>query len=64
MLISANSVPILAPAGNDVVTIPPSLAVFRVGDDGKLDYVGKTDVDVVREPQPAPTFPASSEPWP
>jgi 6-phosphogluconolactonase len=45
-LVAANSVPILAREGNAIVTIPPSLAVFRVGDDGKLDYVNKFDVDV------------------
>jgi 6-phosphogluconolactonase len=45
-LIAANSQPILAREGNALVTIPASLAVFRVGDDGKLDYVNKRDVDV------------------
>jgi 6-phosphogluconolactonase len=46
LLIAANSVPILARQGGDIVTVPPSLAVFRVGDNGMLDYVGKTDVEV------------------
>lgn len=45
-LIAANSQPILAREGNALVTIPASLAVFKVGDDGKLDYVSKRDVDV------------------
>ena len=44
-LIAANSQPIIARVGNDLVTVPASLAVFRVGDDGKLDYVSKLDVD-------------------
>jgi hypothetical protein len=29
-----------------VSTVPASLAVFRVRDDGKLDFVRKYDVDV------------------
>jgi 6-phosphogluconolactonase len=46
LLVAANSVPILAKEGGRVTTIPPSLAVFRVGDDGKLEYVRKYDVEV------------------
>jgi 6-phosphogluconolactonase len=45
-LVAANSQPILARKGDALVTIPASLAVFKVGDDGKLDYVNKRDVDV------------------
>lgn len=45
-LIAANSQPILAREGDALVTIPASLAVFKVGDDGKLHYVNKRDVDV------------------
>lgn len=44
-LIAANSQPILARENGVVKTIPASLAVFRVGDDGKLTYVNKLDVD-------------------
>ena len=44
-LIAANSQPILARQAHQLVTIPASLAVFKVGEDGKLDYAGKTDVD-------------------
>ena len=32
--------------GNGVRTVPASLAVFRVRDDGKLDFVRKDDVAV------------------
>jgi 6-phosphogluconolactonase len=49
LLVAANSVPILAAQGTGMTTIPPSLAVFRVGDDGKLDYVRKYDIDVGSE---------------
>lgn len=45
LLVAANSVTILAREGGAVNTIPTSLAVFRVGDDGKLCYVRKYDID-------------------
>lgn len=48
-MVAANSVPILTQEGAGVTTVPPSLAVFRVGDDGKLDYVRKYDVEVGAE---------------
>jgi len=32
--------------GAAIRTVPASLAVFRIGDDGKLDFVRKYDVDV------------------
>ena len=32
--------------GSDVRTVPANLSVFRIGDDGKLGYVRKYDVDV------------------
>ncbi len=44
-LIAANSQPILTRDGDQLVTMPASLAVFRVGDDGKLNYVNKLDMD-------------------
>ena len=43
-LVAANSVPILVKEGDNVVTLPPRLAVFRVGGDGKLTYMSKCDV--------------------
>lgn len=46
VLVAANSVPILVAEGASVKNVSPSLAVFRVGDDGKLDYVQKYDIDV------------------
>mgnify|MGYP003340339811 CR=1 FL=1 len=50
-LIAANSHPILARKGGKLVTIPASLAVFRVGGDGKLTYVSKVDVDTGNDTQ-------------
>lgn len=47
--VAANSAPILVQDGADVTAVPPSLAVFRVRDDGKLEYVRKYDVDVGAE---------------
>ena len=32
--------------GSGVRSVPASLAVFRVGDDAKLDFVRKYDIDV------------------
>jgi 6-phosphogluconolactonase (cycloisomerase 2 family) len=49
-LIAANSQPILTREGDKLATLPASLAVFRVGDDGKLDYVNKLDVDASATP--------------
>jgi 6-phosphogluconolactonase len=49
ILVVANSVPILAQQGGIITTITPSLAVFRVGDDGKLSYVRQYPVDVGSE---------------
>lgn len=49
-LVAANSQPIVARAGNAFEEVPASLAVFRVGGDGKLAYVGKTDVDASAAP--------------
>jgi 6-phosphogluconolactonase len=33
-------------AGTAVYSVPACLSVFRVGDDGRLDFVRKYDVDV------------------
>lgn len=46
ILVAANSIPILTHEGDSVKTVSPNLAVFRVGDDGKLEYVRKYDIDV------------------
>ena len=44
VLVAANQEPFLVREGELVRTVPASLAVFRVGADGKLDFVRKYDV--------------------
>jgi hypothetical protein len=46
MLVAANIMPLLVRDDATVRTVPASLSVFRIGSDGKLDYVRKYDVDV------------------
>lgn len=48
MLVAANHIPLAVRDGATVSTVPASLAVFRVGGDGRLGYVRKYDVDVGR----------------
>ncbi len=49
MLVAANHIPLAVRDGATVSTVPASLAVFRIGGDGRLAYVRKYDVDVGRE---------------
>jgi 6-phosphogluconolactonase len=49
VLVAANSVPILAAEGGEMRIISPGLSVFRVGEDGKLDYERSYDIDVGKE---------------
>ncbi len=46
ILVAANIMPLLARDDATVRTVPASLSVFRIGSDGKLEYVRKYDVDV------------------
>ena len=45
VLVAGNQTAIQAGSGAAAKTIPASLAVFRVRDDGTLDYVRKYDVE-------------------
>jgi 6-phosphogluconolactonase (cycloisomerase 2 family) len=45
ILVAANQTAISVGSGANAKTIPASLAVFRVGTDGKLEFVRKYDVD-------------------
>ncbi len=45
ILVAANQAPMIVHDGGKTMTLPASLAVFRVGDDGKLAFVRKYDVD-------------------
>src|SRR5712692_687657 len=45
ILVAGNQVPFLVRREANVTTVPASLAVYRVRDDGKLDFVRKYDVE-------------------
>ena len=46
VLVAAHNVPLLVKDGAGVRAVPACLSVFRIGSDGKLDYVRKYDIDV------------------
>ena len=46
MLVAQHNLPVLVREGNEVKTVSAGLSVFRIGTDGKLDFVRKYDVDV------------------
>lgn len=45
ILVAANMMPLSVREAQGVRTVPASLAVFRVRDDGRLDFVRKYDID-------------------
>jgi 6-phosphogluconolactonase len=46
LLVAQHNLPVNVKDGNAVKTLPAGLSVFRVGDDGKLTFVRKYDIDV------------------
>ena len=46
MLVAQHNLPVNVRDGDAVKTIPAGLSVFRIGDDGKLTFVRKYDIDV------------------
>ncbi len=46
MLVVQHNLPVDVRDGDTVRTVPAGLSVFRIGDDGKLTFVRKYDVDV------------------
>jgi 6-phosphogluconolactonase len=46
MLVAASIQPVPMRDGGSIKTLPAGLSVFRIGDDGKLDFVRKYDLDV------------------
>jgi len=48
LLVAANVRPLDVREGSGIRTLPASLSVFRIGDDGRLAHVRKYDVDVGR----------------
>lgn len=45
ILLSADIAPMLVRKGEDLVTVPASLAVFRIGDDGRLTLLRRHDLE-------------------
>jgi hypothetical protein len=46
MLVAQHNLPVNVREGDAITTVPAGLSVFRVGDDGKLTFVRKYDIDV------------------
>jgi 6-phosphogluconolactonase (cycloisomerase 2 family) len=46
MLVAQHNLPVNVREGDAVKTLPAGLSVFRIGDDGKLTFVRKYDIDV------------------
>ena len=46
MLVAQHNLPVNVRDGDAVKTLPAGLSVFRIGDDGKLTFVRKYDIDV------------------
>jgi len=46
MLVAQHNLPVNVRDGNAIRTAPAGLSVFRIGDDGKLTFVRKYDIDV------------------
>ena len=45
MLVAASIKPLAVREGANVTTVPAALSVFRIGSNGKLEFVRKYDVD-------------------
>jgi hypothetical protein len=45
LLVAAGILPINMREGNDIKVLPAAMVVYRIGDDGKLTFVRKYDVD-------------------
>ena len=46
LLVAEHNLPVKVRDGDDVKTVPAGLTVFRMGDDGKLTFARKYDIDV------------------
>jgi 6-phosphogluconolactonase len=51
ILVAASVWPMPVRAGTDITTIPAAIIVFRIGGDGKLDFVRKYEIDATVERQ-------------
>lgn len=45
MLIATNLMPMLVAGADGATTLPAGLAVYRIGADGRLEFVRKYDID-------------------
>jgi hypothetical protein len=45
MLVAGNLVPVALRRDGEITVVPAGLSVFRMGNDGKLEFVRKYDVD-------------------
>ena len=46
MLVAEHNLPVKVRDGDQIRTVPAGLSVLRIGDDGKLEFVRKYDIDV------------------
>ncbi len=46
LLVAAHIQPVPVKTGDGVMVVPATMSLFRIGDDGKLTYIRKYDVDV------------------
>ena len=46
LLVAEHNLPVNVRDGDAIKTLPAGLSVFRMGDDGKLTFVRKYDIDV------------------
>ena len=51
VMVAASIQPMSVREGNDVKSVPAAMTVFRCGDDGKLEFVRKYDVDATGKTQ-------------
>ncbi len=46
MLVAEHNLPVTVRDGDQLKVVAAGLSVFRIGDDGKLEFIRKYDVDV------------------
>jgi 6-phosphogluconolactonase len=51
ILVAASVWPMLVREGKDITTLPAAIVVYRIGDDGKLTFVRKYDIDASAQKQ-------------
>jgi 6-phosphogluconolactonase len=50
LLVAANQLSLLVRDEKNIRTVPPGLTVYRIGDDGRLEFVYKNDIDTGGKP--------------